>query len=126
MDSFFDESFKHFNSFFDQIAFDVDMYETKTDVVIEAELPGYKRDQIQLEIIDNQVRIAVEDTKLVEEKNEQRMYRNIERSFHRIERLVSLPFTISEKNTRASYKDGILRITTPRRETSRRFIDIDE
>lgn len=127
MDSFLDESFKHVHSFLNQKVFDVDMYETENDIVIEAELPGYKRDQIQLEIIDDQLRISVENSKFANEKNEKSLSYNKKQSYDKIERWILLPYPVSEKDVRATYKNDILTITTPkRRKSSRRFIDIDE
>ncbi|MEC5424572.1 Hsp20/alpha crystallin family protein [Virgibacillus sp. C22-A2] len=126
LDSFFNESVKNFNSLFNQSTFDVDVYETKSNVIIEAKLPGYKRDQIKLEIIGNQIKIYVENTKLEEFRNDQRKYRSNGRSFQSMERSIPLSFTISEKDTRASYKNGILKITTPKMHADRRFIDIED
>ncbi len=124
MDSFIDESLQHFNSIFNYKAFELDMYETETEVVIEAKLPGYNRDQIQLEIIEDQLRIAVEDSKVVKENDMQNHPYKKQQSFQKIERLITLPFTISEADTKATYKDGIIQITTPKRKP--KFIEIDE
>jgi HSP20 family protein len=125
VDSFFDESFRRLNTFINRNTFLVDLYETKSDVVIEAELPGYKRDQIQVEILGNQLRIAVENSEITEEKNDENIYYLKKRPLQKVERFISLPFSISEKDTRATYQDGILRIVTPKRNISRRFIDIE-
>ncbi|WP_200416798.1 Hsp20/alpha crystallin family protein, partial [Virgibacillus salexigens] len=93
-------------------------YETQSNLIVEAELPGYKRDQIQLEIIGNQLRIAVEGFSSNEqEKN----YRG-----QRAERTITIPSTISEKETKADLNNGILRITIPKKNSSRRFIDIND
>lgn len=125
MDAFFNESIKNYNSFFNKRPIIVDMYETKSDVVIEAELPGYKRDQIQLEISGNQLRISAENYHQLEEKNDKHKFFNREQSVERVERLVTLPFTISKKDTRASLNDGILKIYVRKKNSSRKFIDID-
>ncbi|WP_158701752.1 Hsp20/alpha crystallin family protein [Lentibacillus sp. Marseille-P4043] len=122
MDSFFNDSIKNFNSMFKK-SIRINTYETKSSVVIEAELPGYKREQIHLEIIGNQIRISAEDTTNVEEKNEN--YNN-EESVRQAERLVTLPFTISEKDTKAKLNNGLLKITVPKLNESRKFIDIDD
>lgn len=125
MDSFLNDSFKNFNSLFSRKSFDVDMYETKSDVVIQAKLPGIKRDQIELEIVGNQVRIAVQN-EIFDETNDGSMHQHKEQSLQRMERFVTLPFTISEKETQAAYNNGILEITTPKNNESRKFIDIDK
>ncbi|WP_373894836.1 Hsp20/alpha crystallin family protein [Virgibacillus natechei] len=127
MDSFLHDSFRNFNSLFNRKSFDVDVYEAKSDVVIQAKLPGVKRDQIELEIVGNQVRIAVQDATTYEETNDEgKHHQHKEQSQQRMERFVTLPFTISEKETTASYQNGILKITTPINNDSRKFIDIDK
>ncbi|MGY0694207.1 Hsp20/alpha crystallin family protein [Virgibacillus sp. FSP13] len=125
MDSFFNDSIKNFNSLFKK-SIRINTYETKSTVVIEAELPGYKREQIHLEIIGNQIRISAEDTASLEAQNDKKTYDNKEESFRRAERLVTLPFTISEKDTKATLNNGILKITVPKLNESRKFIDIDD
>lgn len=117
MDSFINESAKNFNSLFNQKTFKVNKHETKSEVVIEAILPGYKRNQIKLGIVGNQFRITVEDLEVKSDNNEQ--------SSQKMERLVSLPFTISKNDTRASYTDGILKISTPKKKSNATFIDIE-
>ncbi|MBT2217677.1 Hsp20/alpha crystallin family protein [Virgibacillus dakarensis] len=126
IDSFFNDSLNHFNSFINKRSIRVNMRETKSNVIVEAELPGYKRDQIQLEIIGNQLRITAEDTSTYEEKNDKSMFYNKEHSFQRAERLITLPFTVSEKDTKAALNNGILKITIPKKNESRKFIDIND
>jgi HSP20 family protein len=126
IDSFFNDSVKHFDSLVNKRSIRVDMQETKSNVIIKAELPGYKRDQIQLEIIGNQIRITAEDTSTHEEKHDKSMYHGKNQSRQRAERLITLPFTISEKDTKAALSDGILKITIPKKNESRRFIDIND
>ncbi|WP_188456946.1 Hsp20/alpha crystallin family protein [Virgibacillus oceani] len=126
MDTVFNESSKKLNTYFNLKPFWVDVHETESEVLVEAELPGYKRDQIELEIIGNQLRITVSDSVVHEEKNDKTNYYNKEQSFQKMERLVTLPFTISEKDTTASLKDGILKISIPKQNSSRKFLGIDE
>ena len=51
MDRFFNQSFKQINSHLNWNPLKVDMYETDNDVIIKTELPGYRPEDIQLEII---------------------------------------------------------------------------
>lgn len=125
MDAFVNESIKNFNTLFSEQSFKVNKYETESEVIVKAILPGYKRSQIKLDIIGNVIRITVDDSTILEEENDQTMYHNKEQTSPKMERLVSLPFTISEENTKATYKDGILKITTPKKKLPTRNIDID-
>ncbi|MEW9677545.1 Hsp20/alpha crystallin family protein [Lentibacillus sp. L22] len=124
IDSFFNESFNNFHQLINKRSIRVHTHETKSSVVVEAELPGYKRDQIQLEIIGNQLRIIAEDTSSFEGKNKKGETFHKEQSYQTAERLITLPFTISEKDTSAVLKNGILKISIPKKNESRRFIDI--
>lgn len=126
MDSFLNESASNFNALFKDKTFKVNKYETKSEVVVEAILPGYKRNQIELGIIGNQFRITVEGTTIQEEKNDKPIYDSKEKSSHKSERLISLPFTISKNNTKATFTDGILKISTPKMEPSAKIVDIND
>src|SRR5690625_5283562 len=97
MDSFFNQSFRQMNPIFEFQPFLVDIQETNTDFIVTAELPGYKRDQIQIEILGNRLRIAVEDSRKVEELNEEKKHIHHRHSFQRKERFVTLPFEIPEE-----------------------------
>ncbi|MFD2046500.1 Hsp20/alpha crystallin family protein [Ornithinibacillus salinisoli] len=125
MDSFFNNSFRHINSQFHLRPFWVDVRETDSKFIVEAELPGYKRDQIELEIIGNQLRIGIEDNAIMEEKNEEDTYYNKKQSFQKRERVVTLPFEIPKRETKASFNDGLLQVTIPKKHSQRKYLDID-
>lgn len=125
MDSFLNESIRNFDSFFNLKSFEVDMYETNNAIIVEANLPGIKREQIELEIVGNQLRIAAEDMTVLEEKNDKTKYNDRRQSFQKMERLITLPFHISEKDTKASFEKDMLKITIPKQNSGRKFIDID-
>ncbi|SET54812.1 HSP20 family protein [Salinibacillus kushneri] len=125
MDHFFQESMKNFDSLFQLNSFHVDMFEDDTNVVIEADLQGYKREQIQIKPYGNHLKIAVENSSVLEEQNENTSYIHQQQTFQRMERLIALPFQISEIDTRASFKEGLLTITIPKDKTNSGFIDID-
>lgn len=124
MDSFLNGSFNHFNSFMNP-KFVVQTYETDTNVVIKAELPNINRDQIQLEIIRNQVRISVENDKDLTEKKDSNKQLFNQQVSQRMERTISLPFIISEEDTKARYRNGLLKISTPKNKETRKFIKIN-
>jgi len=121
MDSFFNQSFKQMNSHFNLSPFWVQTYETDNDMIVEAELPGYRRDQIHLEIIGNRLRISAEDPGAVKEKNNQ----DRRQMYQKRERIVTLPFVIPEKETKASFHNGLLKITIPKMNSKRKWLDID-
>lgn len=122
MDRFFNQSFKQINSHLHLRSIWVDMEETETDVIIKAELPGYTRDDIQIEIISNRLRIAVDEHTIIEDtkNNTRREYRE------QRERIVSLPFIIPEDETRASFHNGLLTITVSKKNSKRKYLDIND
>jgi HSP20 family protein len=122
MDRFFNQSFKHINSHLNWNPLLVETYETDKEVIIKAELPGYSPEDIQLEIISNRLRIVVDDHQIIENDVEQskQEYRQ------KRERVVSLPFVIPEKETKASFHNGLLKIAVPKKNSKRKFLDIHD
>ncbi|UOQ42843.1 hypothetical protein MUN89_12815 [Halobacillus salinarum] len=51
IDSYFEKSIKQLNRFFEDHTFPVDMYETETELVIEAKLPDYEKEQIHVSFL---------------------------------------------------------------------------
>ncbi|WP_413309235.1 Hsp20/alpha crystallin family protein [Bacillus sp. 1P10SD] len=93
--------------------FHVDTVETGKEYIITAELPGVKREQINLNITGNYLTISVENKELeTEEDDINKIYRQ---RFTRQQssRTISLPHAINEKMVKASYKDGLLQIKIP-------------
>lgn len=122
MDRFFNHSFKQINSHLQLRSIWVDTEETDTNVIVKAELPGYSREDIQLEIISNRLRIAVDEQTIIEDSKNQ-----TKQEYHQQrERIVSLPFIIPEKETKASFHNGLLTVTIPKKNAKRKFLDINE
>lgn len=121
MDAFFNQSFKQMNSVFNLRPFRVDMDEYDSEVIVTAELPGYKRDEIELEMIDHQLRIAAQAGSSRKDKNSH----NKNQSFQRVERTIALPFPIPKDETKASFHDGLLKVTIPKNESDRKYLEID-
>jgi HSP20 family protein len=112
IDSYIEKSFKGFDSFYDENSFPVELQETQTDIIIEAKLPKYSKDQISIEVEGNNVHITVSDHKIIEEQDDTRKYYRKEQSYSKIGRTVTLPFPISKKGTTAEFQDGVLTIIT--------------
>lgn len=126
MDSFFNHSFKQMNSIFDLRPFWVDVDETDSNFIVTAELPGHSRDQIQVEVLGNHLHITVEESKKVEEVNEKQNVFHNRQSHQRKERMVNLPFEIPEEEMKASFSNGLLKITIPKKNSKRKFINIED
>ncbi len=90
----------------------VDIYETDSEVVIKAELPGVKKEDIDVTIKENSVHIKAERKEEREDKTEN--VHRVERFYGRIERIVPLPVEVKPEDAKAEYKDGVLEIRIPK------------
>jgi HSP20 family protein len=113
-DSFIEETIDGFDNLVDENSFSVELQETSSDVIIEARLPGYSKDQIGIEVEANQIHITVTDEKVIEEQDDNRNYYRKEKSYSQLGRTVTLSFPVSKKNTTAEFQNGILTIVTPK------------
>lgn len=89
-----------------------DVYEKDNKIIIEAEIPGAKKDDIEVKIKDNAVVIKGE-VKKEEEKKEENYYRS-ERFYGTFERVIPLPVEVKAEEAKAEIKDGILKLTIPK------------
>jgi HSP20 family protein len=92
----------------------VDIFEEGGDVVVKAELPGLKKEEIDVSVADNTMTISGE--KKQEEKVEKKDYYRMERSYGSFTRSFRLPTEVQMDKARASFKDGILEIRVPKSE----------
>jgi len=87
------------------------------DVVVRAELPDMKREDIKV-TFENNV-LSIEGERKFEKKDEGETYHRIERGYGSFRRSFSLPATVDPTRVEAEYKDGVLTVRLPRREESR-------
>jgi HSP20 family protein len=92
----------------------VDIYENKDQIVIEAELPGMSREDFDLSFENNVVTLRGE--RKFEKKDESDNYHRVERSYGSFTRSFTLPPTVSGEGISAEYRNGVLRVTLPKRE----------
>lgn len=101
----------------------VDIYENKDQIVLEAELPGMDRDDFDLSVENNVITLRGE--RRFEKKEETDNYHRVERSYGSFTRSFTLPQTVSAEGATADYRNGVLRVTLPKREeTKARRIEI--
>lgn len=93
----------------------VDVYEHDKDVIVRCELPGMKRDDINLKFIDENT-LVLSGERTSEEKVEKGNYVRQECTFGAFSRTLRLPEGIIHEKAKASYKDGILEIRIPKSE----------
>ncbi|MCR4435224.1 MAG: Hsp20/alpha crystallin family protein [Clostridiales bacterium] len=103
----------------------VDVYQTEKDVVVKAEIPGVSKEDLNVYVDENSIRLSGQ-TKRDDEFKSENMYRT-ERYYGSFSRTIPLPVEVKSEQASAEYKDGILSITVPKIEASKmkgRRIDI--
>ena len=115
----FDEFFRDF----DDLGFDLapaygrtDIYEKDGDLVFETELPGTKKEDIQIKIQEGRLVISGECKRCEEIKEE--TYFRIGRRYGRFHRAFPLPEVVGDQSrVKARFEDGILKVTVPLKES---------
>ncbi len=101
----------------------VDIYENKDHIVLEAELPGMKREDFDLSVENNVITLRGE--RHFEKKDESDNYHRVERAYGSFTRSFTLPNSVTAEGANAEYSNGVLRVTLPKREeTKARRIEI--
>lgn len=96
----------------------VDIFETSDhEIVLRAELPGLKREDIDIRVENNTLTLRGERKHEAEVKQEQ--FHRIERTYGQFTRSFALPSTVDAEKVSATFTDGVLTITLPVREEAK-------
>jgi HSP20 family protein len=95
----------------------VDIHETKDELVLEADMPGLQQKDLDIRVEDNTLTIRGE--RKFEKKVEEDNYLRVERSYGSFSRSFALPRTVNTESIKALYHDGVLTIRLPKREESK-------
>ena len=124
MENYFDRLFRHpfsmmtpsllFRDYprLDEVTPSIDIYEEGNDLVLKAELPGIKKDDLNVTITEN--RITLTGEKKQEEKVEKENYHWSERTYGTFTRSFRLPDHVNGDAAKASFKEGVLEIRIPK------------
>ena len=93
--------------------FKTDIQEDGDSFVLEADLPGFKKEDIHVDVKDNTLSITAERHSEFEKKDKKNSYLRFERSFGSYSRSFDVS-GIDCANIKASYKDGVLLLTLPK------------
>jgi HSP20 family protein len=120
----FDELFNEFSKGFwvkpyafpaeTELKMKVDVKEDDKGYTVQAEVPGVKKEDIQVDIDGNQISLRAEVKKEKEEKKGEKTVYS-ERSYGMVSRSFTLPVEVDEKSAKAEYKDGVLNLTLPKK-----------
>jgi HSP20 family protein len=96
----------------------VDIFEAPNhDLVIKAELPAMKKEDIKVSVEQNV--LTLEGERKFDESVAKDQYHRLERGFGAFRRSFTLPATIDAARVSAAYVDGVLTITIPQREEAK-------
>ena len=92
----------------------VDVSETEKEYRVVAEMPGVRKEDINVSINGAEVTISAEVTNEKEEKEGERTLRS-ERFYGKLYRAFTLEHPVDEANAQARYADGVLELTLPKK-----------
>jgi HSP20 family protein len=95
----------------------VDIIDHDNEIEVWAALPGVKKEDLDVSINNQTITIR---TSAKEEKKEEGKYFRREITRGEYQRTLSLPGNVDDANAKASFKDGILTVTIPKTEKSKR------
>ena len=92
----------------------VNVEETAEELLLTAELPGMKSDDIELEVENNVLTLRGEKTEIREEGAEAKKYHLWERRYGSFQRSFTLPRTVKPESIEAEFEDGVLHVRLPK------------
>ncbi len=101
-----------------------DIKETDEAVVVTMDLPGINKEDVDISVTDNELRVVADrkEEKEISEKD----YHKHERTHTRFERDVTLPVAVKADEAKAKLENGVLEITLPKEVvTARKRINIE-
>jgi HSP20 family protein len=98
----------------------VDIQEQKDKYIVNAEIPGMKKDEIEVEYRDGYLTILGE--KKFEHEEKKKDFHRIERSYGSFHRTFEIPEEINEEEVKGEYKNGVLSITLPMKNPEKRRV----
>ena len=95
----------------------VDIYEQEGNLVLKAELPGIDPKNVDVRVENNVLTLQGERKFESEVKREE--YHRVERAYGTFSRSFTLPNVVDTGSIKAEFKDGVLRVTMPKREEAK-------
>jgi HSP20 family protein len=95
----------------------VDLAEEKDRILITAELPGFREDEIEIQTENGMLTLRGE--RKFEKETDGKSYHRVERSYGQFVRSFSLPNNVDREKIKASFSDGLLKVELPKREDAK-------
>ena len=97
-----------------ELSIKVDVKEDEKSYTVRADIPGVKKEEIQVDVDGNVVSLRAETKQEKEEKKGEKVIYS-ERSYGMASRSFTLPAEVDAKGAKAEYKDGVLNLTLPKK-----------
>ena len=95
----------------------IDVKEEDGAYVVHAEIPGVRKEEINVTIDDDQIAISAEVRRNREEKQGEKVLHS-ERHYGKVYRAFTLPQDVDEASAQAKYNDGVLELRLPKKAAS--------
>ncbi|OWT74693.1 Hsp20/alpha crystallin family protein [Achromobacter sp. HZ34] len=98
----------------DRAHMDIDLSETASEYVVQAEIPGVDKADISVDIDGSTIRISAKKSSEHKIEKDGEVLRS-ERYWGELQRALTLASAVDEEKATASYENGVLRLTLPKR-----------
>ena len=95
----------------------VDIFETETELILKADIPDVKMEDIDIKI-ENET-LSLKGERKFEQNDKQKGFHRIERSYGAFVRYFTLPETVDTEHVQAALHAGVLTITLPKKEVAK-------
>jgi HSP20 family protein len=95
----------------------VDIFETENELVLKADVPEVKLEDIDIRLENGT--LCLKGERKFEQTSKEGGFHRIERGYGRFERYFALPDTVDAEKVGADYRDGVLTITLPKKELAK-------
>jgi len=95
----------------------VDVYDAKDNLVVKADIPGLKKEDIDINIQNNT--LVIKGEKKQEREEKEKDYVRTERFYGSFHRAITLPADVDAEKAKAEYKNGTLELILPKKEEAK-------
>jgi HSP20 family protein len=95
----------------------VDIWETENELVLKADLPDMKMEEIDIRLENGT--LALKGERKFENEEKKKGFHRVERSYGSFARYFTLPDTVEADKVHAEYKNGVLTVTLPKKEVAK-------
>jgi HSP20 family protein len=95
----------------------VDIYETENELVVKADLPAVRQEDIDVRV-ENET-LTIKGERRFEQTENGKGFHRIERSYGTFVRSFAVPATVDTEQVAAAYDNGVLTITLPKKEAAK-------